>query len=257
MTLVDSHIHLIDNEYSDYRQHILRSLRELRIKVCAVTVDSNSLKKSLECFDVSTHDVVFLFAGIHPENAANDDLKVFHDVFNHNINSIDGIGEIGLDPTYEDRSGSIYSKQVEVFNWMLRLAEKSKKPVSIHSRGSLKHILEILESYNITKVMLHWFEGSMKQLAISDDMDLFVSYGPSLLYSKEKKALLRKTRKDKILVETDGPVKYRGCFNDFPSMSTSFLISVVNCIATTLGMTYEETHALLERNSEEYLGRKL
>lgn len=257
MTLVDSHIHLIDDEYSDYRQHIFRGLRKLRIKACAVTVDTNSLKKSLECFDVSTRDVVFLFAGIHPENAASDDHKVFHDVFNNNINSIDGIGEIGLDPNYEARSGSIYSKQVEVFNWMLCLAEKTKKPVSIHSRGSLEHILEILTSYNITKVMLHWFEGTMKQLAISDDMDLFVSYGPSLIYSKEKKALLRKTRKDKILVETDGPVKYRGCFNNFPSVSTSFLISVVNCIAITLGMTYEETQALLKRNSEEYLGRKL
>ena len=257
MTLLDAHIHLIDNEYSEYRQHIFRSLRELRIKACSVTVDTTSLEKSLECFDVSTREVVFLFAGIHPERAASDDLNVFCDVFNSNINSIDGIGEIGLDPTYQNRSGSIYSKQVEVFNRMLCLAEKSRKPVSIHSRGSLDHILEILKSYNIMTVMLHWFEGSMRQLAISDDMDLFVSYGPSLIYSKEKKALLRKTRKDKILIETDGPVKYRGCFNNFPSMSTSFLVSVANCIALTLGMTYEETEDLLERNSEEYLGRKL
>ncbi|NAL76682.1 TatD family hydrolase [Nitrososphaera sp. AFS] len=257
MVLLDAHIHLIDNEFSDYRQHIFRSLRELRMKACSVTVDTNSLQKSLECFDDSTRDVVFLFAGIHPENAASDDLNVFYDVFNNNINSIDGIGEIGLDPTYEDRSGSIYSKQVEVFNRMLCLAEKIRKPVSIHSRGSLNHILEILKSYDLMGVMLHWFEGSMKQLAISDDMDLFVSYGPSLIYSKEKKALLRKTRKDKILVETDGPVKYRGCFNNFPSMSTSFLISVANCVAVALGMTYEETEALLERNSEGYLSRKL
>ncbi len=257
MTLLDAHIHLIDDEYSDFRQHIFKSLRELRIKACAVTVNTDSLKKSLGCFDFSTRDVVFLFAGVHPQNAAKEDLLLFYEVVKNNLGSIDGIGEIGLDPVYTGGNNSVYDKQLEVFNGMLSLAEKIRKPVSIHSRGSLKNILEILKSYNIRKVMLHWFEGSMKQLAISADMDLFVSYGPSLIYSKEKKALLKKSRKDKILVETDGPVRYRGCFNNFPSMSTSFLISVVNCIASTLAMSYEETEVLLERNSEKYLDKKL
>jgi TatD DNase family protein len=257
MTLLDAHIHLIDKEYAQFRQHIFRSLRELRIKACSVTVSNDSLMNSLKCFNSSTRDVVFLFAGIHPQNAATEDLHLFRHVFENNISSIDGIGEVGLDSVYEDRNGSTYCKQLEIFTAMLSLAEKFRMPVSIHSRGSLQDVLEILKSYNIRRVMLHWFEGSMRQLAISADMDLFISFGPSLIYSKEKKALLGKARKDKLLVETDGPVKYRGCFNNFPSISTSFLVSVVNFIANRLGMTYEETEALLQMNSEEYLDRKL
>ena len=257
MTLLDAHIHLIDDEYMDYRHHIFRTLNELGIKACSVTIDTDSLRKSLRCFDISTRGTVFLFAGIHPEKAANEDVQLFYDVFNNNIDCIYGIGEIGLDPVYISRDRGISDKQLEIFNRMLGLAEKSRKPVSVHSRGSLHQVLETLKTYNLGRVLLHWFEGSKKQLATTADMDLFVSYGPSLIYSGEKKALLRKSRRDRILVETDGPVRYRGCFNNFPSMSTSFLVSVVNCIASTLEMTYGETEALLQRNSEEYLDRKL
>src|SRR5215831_5340200 len=106
------------------------------MKACSVTVNTDSLRQSLKCFDSSTSGIVFLFAGIHPENAASEDLLLFCDVFNNNLASIDGVGEIGLDSVYENRNGSSYHKQLEVFNSMLKLAEKSRKPASIHSRGS-------------------------------------------------------------------------------------------------------------------------
>ncbi len=62
-------------------------------------------------------------------------------------------------------------------------------------------------------------------------MGLFVSYGPVLIYSEEKRVLLKNTPKNRFLVETDGPVRYRRCFDNLPSVSSSFLVSVVNCAA--------------------------
>jgi TatD DNase family protein len=256
MTIIDAHIHLTDNEYSGYMEHIFNNLRALKINACSVTVNMETLTKSLEIFN-STRDVVIPFAGIHPEFAQTEDVTRFIEIVNNNLDSIDGIGEIGLDPTYTSSKESSYEKQKEVFNNMLGLAERIKKPVSIHSRRSLDQILETLKTYNISKGLLHWFAGSKSQLVKSTDMGLFVSYGPVLIYSEEKKVLLKNTPKDRILVETDGPVRYHKCFNNFPSISSSFLISVVSCVANVLGMTYHETVALLQRNAESYLNRKL
>ena len=87
------------------------------------------------------------------------------------------------------------------------------------------------------------------------DLNIFVSYGPVLLYAPDKKVLLKKTNIDKILVETDGPVKYSNCFNYLPSSSISHLLSVIKCIGDTLGMDFEEISNLLKNNSEKFLGK--
>jgi len=256
MTIIDAHIHLTDNEYSGYIEHILNNLKALKIKACSVTVNIETLIKSLEIFN-STRDVVIPFAGIHPEFAQTEDVTRFIEIVENNLDFIEGIGEIGLDPAYTISKKSSYEAQKEVFNSMLGLAERTKKPVSIHSRGSLDQILEALRTYDISHCLLHWFAGSKSQLVKSTDMGMFVSYGPVLVYSKEKKVLLKNTPLDRILVETDGPVRYSKCFSNFPSSSSSFLISVISCVATVLGMTYYETVALLQRNAESYLDRKL
>jgi TatD DNase family protein len=202
--------------------------------------------------------VITKFIGIHPEFAITEDLAKFIEIFNENISSIEGIGEIGMDPTYVDNNNiSTYQKQKEVFGMMLDLAEATKKPVSIHSRRSLDDILETLYSYNIEGVLLHWFAGSKKQLERSMDMGLYVSNGPALVYSKEKKILLKNTDRDKILVETDGPVKYSRCFDNYPAMSSSFLITIVDCVAKIIGMSYKEILDVLRINSESYLKKAL
>ena len=224
----------------------------MNMVACSVTVDVETTLKSFDLFN-SSGDVVRQFVGIHPEAAAREDLDKFVDIFKNNIDKIDGVGEIGLDRTYIE-AGVPYDRQKQVFAKMLGLAEESSKPVSIHSRKSLDDILEILPSYKIKNILLHWFAGSKKQLARSMDMGLFVSYGPALVYAEDKQVLLKNTDKSRFLVETDGPVRYSRCFESRPAISCSFLVSVVASAARTLGMTYEDAVRLLEGNSKSYLG---
>lgn len=258
--LFDAHIHLTDEEFKGYIEFIVNNLRALKINACSVTVNNETSLRNLQYFNDSTKDVITKFIGIHPEFAITEDLAKFIEIFNENISSIEGIGEIGMDPTYVNNNNnniSTYQKQKEVFGMMLDLAEATKKPVSIHSRRSLDDILETLYSYNIEGVLLHWFAGSKKQLEKSMDMGLYVSYGPALVYSKEKKILLKNTDRDKILVETDGPVKYSRCFDNYPAMSSSFLITIVDCVAKIIGISYKEVLDVLGINSESYLKKAL
>jgi TatD DNase family protein len=222
----------------------------MKIIACSVTVDVETTIRSFNLFN--THrNVIKQFIGIHPESSAREDLERFREIFNSNLQSIDGVGEIGLDGTYD-----VPIKQQEyVFLAMLELAESTGRPVSIHSRRMLDRVLEMLSSYRIKSVLLHWFAGSKKQLAICMDRGLYVSYGPPLVYSEDKKVLLKNTHRDRFLVETDGPVQYSRCFENKPSISTSCIVSVVASAAYTLGMSYDEIVELLQKNSEAYLAR--
>ena len=251
--LCDAHVHLTDDEYSPYVGHVIASLRAMKIVALSVTVDTATTLKSFGLFN-SSHDVVRQFVGIHPEFAASDDLEKFMQIFKDNAGAVDGVGEIGLDGTYESERGVPYETQKKVFHAMLGLAESENKPVSIHSRRALDDILDILPSYKIKSALLHWFAGSKKQLARSMDMGLYVSFGPALVYSDDKKVLLKNTRQDRFLVETDGPVRYSRCFESKPALPTSFLASVVSSAAATLGLSYDEAAGMLQKNTEAFLG---
>jgi TatD DNase family protein len=225
----------------------------MEIIACSVTIDIETTLRSFQYFN-SSRDVIKQFVGIHPEASLREDPEKFKDLFRSNLQSIDGIGEIGLDGTYDAERRIPYDRQKEVFNIMLELAESTGKPVSIHSRKALDDVLEMLPSYRLKEVLLHWFAGSKKQLTKAMDMGLYVSYGPVLVYSNDKKVLLKHTDKERFLVETDGPVRYSKCFENLPAISTSFLVSVVSSSAKVLDMRYEDTVKLLEKNSQTYLG---
>jgi TatD DNase family protein len=257
MKLLDAHVHLTDSEFSGYIHHILNNLRALKIKACSVTVDIETSLAGLRLFGTSNRDVVMQFIGIHPEFAKTEEITKFIEIFDKNSTIIDGIGEIGLDRSYVESKNICYERQKEIFCSMLALAEKTMKPVSVHSRRSLDDILEMFKTYNLGNVLLHWFDGNRKQLTRAMDMGLYVSYGPPLVYSDLKRNLLMNTDKDKFLIETDGPVKYPRCFKGLTSLPSSFLISVVKACGEVLNMSYQETIDTLKSNSESYLKAQL
>ena len=246
--LYDAHIHLSDTEYENDIPLILNSMKKLCIKACCVSMDYTSSKKTLELGKKSEY--VLPFIGIHPEKAQNDTESIFK-LIDENNGKISGIGEIGLDSTYTN-SDEEFQKQEEVFKTQLSYAEKFGKPVSIHSRKTLDQILEILPSYKISSVLLHWFDGSKKQLQKAMDLQCYVSFGPVMVYSQDKQVLLSKANKDRILVETDGPVRFSRCFEN-KTAQIDFIPSIVFCASKVLHMNYDELCNVIEQNSQRYL----
>ena len=245
----DSHIHLSDPTYLPEINLILKQMEFLKIKACCVSVD---VQNSLETLSLSKQsNLVLPFIGIHPEYA-NDDLEKITHLIELNQNNISGIGEIGLDPTYVKNNDDT-KKQIHVFESLLSTAEKFHKPVSIHSRKSLDDIFEIMTSYDTKHALLHWFDGSKKQLQKAMDMDFFVSFGPVMIYANDKQTLLSKAYASKILVETDGPVRFSRCF-EMKSGQISFIPSVIFCASKILEKTFDEMSFLLEDNTKRFLG---
>jgi len=246
--MLDSHIHLSDPEYREDMEMILGSMKKLGIRACAVSMDNGSSRTTLDLAKKS--NLVLPFVGIHPEKSA-DSLESMVQLIEENSGVISGIGEIGLDKTYAKSDGD-FKRQKDVFSSLLSLAERLKKPVSVHSRKTLDEIFEIIPSYDISGLLLHWFDGSKKQLSQAMDLGCFTSYGPVTVYSKDKQVLLSNTNRDKILVETDGPVRFSHCFG-MKSAQISFIPSVIFCVSKTLQQDYDESVSMLEKNSKSYL----
>lgn len=247
--LYDSHVHLSDIEYSQEIGLIINLMEKIGIKACTVSMDSQSSHMTLDLAKKSNH--ILPFIGIHPEKAA-DDLASMVSLIEKNSKIISGIGEIGLDKTYTSNDQE-FTRQKQVFTTLLGLAEKFRKPVSVHSRATLDEIFGIIPSYDIPGFLLHWFAGNKKQLRQAMDLGCYVSYGPVSVYSQDKQVLIANTNKDKILVETDGPVRFSHCF-DMKSAHPSFIPSVVFSMSKILEITYDEAESLLETNSKNYLG---
>lgn len=247
--MLDAHIHLSDPEYREDMEPILTSMKKLGIRACAVSMDNTSSKITLDLAKKS--NLVLPFVGIHPEKS-KDNLESIVQLIEENSGVISGIGEIGLDKTYA-KSDDDFKRQKDVFSSLLSLAENLKKPVSVHSRKTLDEIFEMIPSYDISGFLLHWFDGSKKQLSRAMDLGCFVSYGPVTVYSQDKQMLLSNTNKDKILVETDGPVRFSHCFG-MKSAQISFIPSVIFCVSKTLQQDYDESLSMLEKNSKNYLG---
>ena len=92
----------------------------MKIVACSVTIDFETTLRSFEL--LSPHrDVIKQFVGIHPETSAREDLEKFEEVFKSNLESIDGVGEIGLDSTYNVS----YERQKQVYSAMLDISEIS------------------------------------------------------------------------------------------------------------------------------------
>ena len=247
--LYDAHVHLSDSVYRNDINFVINGMQEMKIKACCVSVDNSNSEQTLELAQKS--NLIFPFIGIHPERA-DDDIQTILTQIEKNTKFISGIGEIGLDPTYCNTDED-FKKQIQVFEELLSVAEKLNKPVSIHSRKSLSDILEIMSSYKTSNALLHWFDGNKKQLKKAMDMGFFVSYGPVTVYANDKQSLLSKTCDDKILIETDGPVRFSRCF-EMKTAQIGFLPSVAFCASKILKKPYFEMLETLEQNSKAYLG---
>ncbi len=255
MCFVDSHIHLSDSMYDEYFMLMVGIINNLKIRVYSVSEDLESSIKNLSI--KKKHFVKSesfkAFVGIHPQYASVKLLESFNDFFLSNKERIDGVGEIGLDPTYTlTNASNTIEVQKTVFNQMLVIAEKNNMPVSIHSRRALKEILDTLTSYRLKRVVFHWYDGNKSLLRKINELGYYVSFGPYLLYSKDKKTLLVESDLSLLLLETDGPVPYRHCFNNVLT-SPVFIISLINYVSIILKKNFKDVSEIFFKNSADFL----
>ena len=161
----------------------------------------------------------------------DEEQEIFDLILENSNNSqkVVAIGEIGLDSKYSG-TGEPTEIQKQVFKKMLSAAEKTSLPVIIHSRGTTPQIIDLLPSFEIKKILLHWFSQPHSLIPTIIDRDYYITEGPPSVYSNGIREIRQKVPLTNILTETDGPVKFRGPFKD-KFTTSSFIPLVVKNIA--------------------------
>jgi len=258
MKFVDAHIHLSDPEYSQKVDELVKDAK--LSNVVALVSNSMDLQTSLESLRlVEEHPrLVHAALGIHPwavkqllPNELEDTVNL---ILQHGASSkkIVAVGEIGLDLTYS-KDMNLQDMQLRVFQEMLKAAEKTTLPVIIHSRGTITQIMNILPSYGVRKILLHWFSHPMKLLSEAIERGYYITEGPPSVYSHHIQEIIKQTPLTSLLTETDGPVRFSGPFKN--EMTTpSFIPLVVDAISQLKKVNKTDVANQIIKNFADFFG---
>lgn len=255
MKFVDAHMHLSDAEYAGSIREIIAEAKSSN--VVALVSNSMDYETSVRSLKLAEQypSMVYATLGIHPRNVnalAEDELQQTLELISRQRqnNALVAVGEIGLDHKYT----RIWDKQLMVFNEMLRLAEKLDLPVIIHSRGTTAKIVEMLPSYNLRKVLLHWFSNPISALSKVVENGYYITEGPPTAYSNSIRAVVRRIPLTNLLTETDGPVRYWKLPFKGKRTTPAFIPTVVKAIAEIKNMDVADIAAQITKNFAEFFG---
>jgi len=257
---IDSHVHLFD-----YREQSpsLNLVRSSEIMCLSSGIDRASSMATLEIAK-SEPRLVKAFLGVHPSKVeAGEDIEWLEGALHEAPSKVEagediewlegalheatGAGELGLDPNYSEVSPK--SLQMTTFVGQLEAVEKARKPVQVHSRGAEKECLEVLSSYNVKPVLLHWFQGEA-ELNEANDREYFVSFGPALLFSKKLQRMASSLDPALLLAESDGPVTFAPLGG---AGGPSLIPTVVFALARLWKQTFSEAEERILQNGLGYL----
>lgn len=253
MSYVDAHIHLADPVY-DQVEPVLDDAAANGVGY--LLSNGMDYESSLRTVDLSTrYDEVIAAVGVHPWTAMNANatlgLSAFEQLIEKNKKQVRAIGEVGLDGQYTQDDAK-KQRQKEILLFFLALAERRKLPVVIHSRLAINEILEVLPSFKLVGVLLHWYSGPSGNLRLIKDRGYLISVGPSILYSKRVAEVAREADLSLILTETDGPVSYYGPFKGKPTRP-SFIIPVVEKLSEIKNKSVGETREIVWNNFHSFI----
>ena len=258
MKFVDAHIHLSDEEYADCVEEIITNAK--KANVVALVSNSMDLKTSIESLKLAEkyRGMVYAALGVHPwsvQTLTDEELLEVIELVSEKKagGKLVAVGEVGLDIKYE----KIWDKQLRVFEEMLRVAERLALPVIIHSRGTTTQIVDMLPSYSLKKVLLHWFSNPISALTNVIEKGYYITEGPPAVYSNGIQEVVRRIPLTNLLTETDGPVRFfRQPFNG-KRTSPALIPAVVEAIAKIKKVSVEEAAEQIAKNFTGFFGVKL
>lgn len=140
--------------------------------------------------------------GIHPwhvgeETATSPD--ELYDKYHSNLRDAEIIGECGLDKLHEN-----ISRQLQIFEWQLIIAERMQKPVVVHCVRCFNELTSLRKRYRASPWVVHGFTGTTQLAQQLERIGIGISFGAALIDSKKAKVMETFRNYDgPFLLETD------------------------------------------------------
>ena len=219
MYIIDSHIHLYLEEFSNDREKLIKNAENENIKKFLLpNIDLNSIEKMLSLCEKHPKKC-YPMIGLHPCYVDKNFVKNLNTLENYfNTIKFIAVGEIGIDLHWDK---TYINEQKKAFKTQISWAKKYHLPIVIHCRNSFEEIYEILkeESDENLRGVLHCFGGSADQAKKIIDLNFFLGIGGVVTFKNGKLSeFLNQIPIEKIVLETDSPylapVPYRGKRNE-------------------------------------------
>ena len=222
MRYIDTHAHYNDEVYKGKQEEILQKCKNAKVE--AIVNVGYDLPSSVDTINLSNkYEYIYAVIGIHPSEVDNytakDIEKLYIDAKNKGLlDRLVGIGEIGLDYAFVKDNKE---KQIELFKEQIRLANKLKLPIIVHSRDAA------LDTYNVLKevepeygALLHCFQPSDDLVRLVIEKKYTVAFGGNITFKRNEsfKKYILQIPIEQIVIETDSPYlapePLRGTVND-------------------------------------------
>jgi TatD DNase family protein len=241
-SLIDGHAHL--DAITPIDPVIERACSVGVSRIIAVGMDFESNKKTLEIAG-NYPDYIFPAIGYHPWSIKENEIQNNLSFIEKHIAQCVAMGEVGIDYKIKVKK----AVQWEVFSQVLQIARKNEKPVIIHSRFSYERAHRMVIEAGIEKAVFHWYSGPENILSRIIEDGFFVSATPALAFSKAHREAIIKAPVERILVETDSPVKY-----GYKTSEPADLIETLRQLAKLKELSENEVALITTKNSEKLYG---
>ncbi len=235
--LVDVHAHLDMQRLHERIDEVITHAIEKGVShIITNGIDSLSNRTALAL--AKKYSIIHAACGIYPQSFSDtftkDDLDYECTFLTEKKKEIIAIGEIGLDK----KEDLVFEDQKYIFQTMLSLAQKLKKPVIVHTRKAEEEVLDILDNYTLPAVILHCFSGKKRLIRQAQAKGYYFSVPANITRATHFQELVKLVPLHQLLTETDAPFlsPFQGTENEPANVSESLPL-----IANLKGMTIEET----------------
>lgn len=215
----------------------------------------------------------YAVVGIHPHEVSDiDEMEISLIEGLAKKEKVQAIGEIGLDYHYMH---STKDDQKKWFREQIRLANKLKMPIVIHSREAAKDTMDILieegafsderkgwfpkrtlsdgSQVSDARVLLHCYSGGVEQGMEYIKLGGTLSMAGPLTYKNNKKSVevVKQIPIEYLLVETDAPYLTPEPFRGKPNESP-YVEHTARRMAVIKGMDYEEVARITCENAKKF-----
>jgi TatD DNase family protein len=240
--LIDGHAHL--NEVNDIEGALNRAAAAGVARIVAVGMDIASNRRILE-IAASYPGLVLPSVGFHPWSIPTESIEATLAFVKTHLAACTALGEVGLDYKAKVKK----TVQWEVFARVLDLAVEFEKPVIVHARFSHQRCHRMVSEARIEKAVFHWYSGPLDLLEQIIADGYFVSCTPALAYSTPHRSAARHAPLERILIETDCPVEYRGKVSE-----PAHLIDTLTHLSRIKGLPLEEVARITTANARAFFG---
>lgn len=161
------------------------------------------------------------------------------------------VGETGLDAAWCDTP---MRAQIEALIFNLDYAQRTLKPVVLHTKGAEQEVARILRPYTVRK-LVHWYSCDRPPLGFLDQ-DCYFTIGPDVRTNPAVRRVAALAPLERLLIESDGMEAVRWA-RSAPAPAEALpevLRDEARAIAEIRGIAAEAAEAALERNYDRFLG---